>query len=942
MKPKIAYIVPHTHWDREWRYPIWKNRQLLVEFMDELLDTLQKDEKYKYFHLDGQVIILEDYLEIRPEMEDIIKRFVKDGRLGIGPFYTLPDLYPIDGECIVRNMQKGMQVAAQYGGHVNVGYHSFGWGQISQFPQIYKNLGFDFLIAAKHVSKERAPRIEFLWESPDGSRIITSRLGQHSRANFYFNAYILLKHNVDYEGDTFKYLPGKNKGALHNADPDKQNNDYFCFAPSDDSFYPEHIKQAVLKAWESYAETNIQDKRLILDGSDFSSCQPLLPEIIEKANEAVGDIDFVHSSLKEYVDNVIPDLQKIKLEVVKGELRDGSPANCTGNALTTRMYLKLLNRKAQNLLIGQAEPLSALLSLHGLEYPKNFLDKAWEFMFKSHAHDSINGVTQDKTANDVEYHLNQSIEIAETIIEKGIGFLAGNLNANAPGKEEQLVLIFNALPHKREDVVKLVIDTPGDKCIWDFGFEDEKGNPLRVQHVSRTERTSPVYDMDCRSWPYYHDRHVIYLETGEIPSYGYKVVRLVPGNIFNRQGEWWPILKPSTGDEISRAPGQLENEFLTVKLGENKGTIDIVNKSTGKEFKGMHYFVDEGDAGDYWVHYPHYFNKMIDSRNTVHRSWISDNGPLSATLVIETTMEIPAYGYRPNKGIEGVSKRSDKTVKMVISSEFILKKGSKALKVKTTVDNVAKDHRLRLYFPTGIPAKEICADGHFIVENRPVEPRKDKNGEFYPGMQTLPMNKFVDVSDGRDGFGILTNSIGEYEMLRDSDNTLALTLFRSVENRICTEFRASGYFPEQDGGQSLRQMTFEYAIFPHDSNWEKTGMSKHADMFNVPTLAYQFMPSKNGKMSLSKSLLDVSLSSVSVSALKKAEDGNGLIVRLYNPSQKEEEITLVFDKAVSAVTECNLIEEDKSQLNFKDGIIKVKLNKGEIKTLSVGYTHSGA
>ena len=61
---KTNYIIPHTHWDREWRYPIWKNRMLLIEFMDELLDILDTDPDYHCFLLDGQAAPIEDYLEL--------------------------------------------------------------------------------------------------------------------------------------------------------------------------------------------------------------------------------------------------------------------------------------------------------------------------------------------------------------------------------------------------------------------------------------------------------------------------------------------------------------------------------------------------------------------------------------------------------------------------------------------------------------------------------------------------------------------------------------------------------------------------------------------------------------------------------------------------------------------------------------------------------------
>jgi len=192
-KSKIAIIVPHTHWDREWRYPLWKNRALLVEFMDELLDTLDADPAYRHFLTDGQVVLIEDYLQVKPEAEGRIRSAVEAGRLGIGPWYTLPDLYPLDGECLLRNLLRGTRVCEKLGGWVKVGYHSFGWGQTAQFPQIYAGFGIEFLIAAKRVNPDRAPHCEFLWRGPDGTEILTSRLGEHGRANLFMNAYMAVR-----------------------------------------------------------------------------------------------------------------------------------------------------------------------------------------------------------------------------------------------------------------------------------------------------------------------------------------------------------------------------------------------------------------------------------------------------------------------------------------------------------------------------------------------------------------------------------------------------------------------------------------------------------------------------------------------------------------------------------------------------------------------------
>ena len=112
---KTLHVISHSHWDREWYMPFEAHRYNLVEFFDRLLDTLDKDPSFRSFHLDGQAIVIEDYLEIRPEMREKIVRYVAEDRLVIGPWYILQDEYLVDGESNVRNMLVGRSVAAEYG-----------------------------------------------------------------------------------------------------------------------------------------------------------------------------------------------------------------------------------------------------------------------------------------------------------------------------------------------------------------------------------------------------------------------------------------------------------------------------------------------------------------------------------------------------------------------------------------------------------------------------------------------------------------------------------------------------------------------------------------------------------------------------------------------------------------------------------------------------------
>jgi len=169
------HVLSNTHWDREWVHSYQSKRILLVEMMDQLLEILDYDPDYKYYHLDAQTIPLEDYLEIRPENRERLKKHIQSGRLLIGPWYVLPDEFLVSGESLVRNLLRGHKVARQFGPVMKVGYTPCSWGQVSQLPQIYAGFGIDTVFFYRGINRVVAPKSEFVWEGADGTRALASR-----------------------------------------------------------------------------------------------------------------------------------------------------------------------------------------------------------------------------------------------------------------------------------------------------------------------------------------------------------------------------------------------------------------------------------------------------------------------------------------------------------------------------------------------------------------------------------------------------------------------------------------------------------------------------------------------------------------------------------------------------------------------------------------------
>ena len=163
-------IVPHTHWDREWYKPFQDFRLNLIDLLDVLVPLLESGEGYPYFLLDGQMAVVDDYLEVRPEQEGHLRSLAVAGRISMGPWYILMDEFLASGETIIRNLQMGLARAGPFGGAMSVGYLPDMFGHIAEMPQILRMAGFADAVVWRGVPST-INKTGFLWEAPDGSTV---------------------------------------------------------------------------------------------------------------------------------------------------------------------------------------------------------------------------------------------------------------------------------------------------------------------------------------------------------------------------------------------------------------------------------------------------------------------------------------------------------------------------------------------------------------------------------------------------------------------------------------------------------------------------------------------------------------------------------------------------------------------------------------------------
>ena len=173
MKRKV-HVVPHSHWDREWYFTTSRSKVYLMKDLKDVLDTLESNPDFKYFMVDAQGSLLDDYIKWMPQDKDRITKLVKEKKLVIGPWYTQTDQLVISGESIVRNMYYGMKRCETFGGYMNVGYVPDSFGQSGNMPQIYKEFGIDDTLFWRGVSDDMVNHTDYNWRGDDGSVVFLS------------------------------------------------------------------------------------------------------------------------------------------------------------------------------------------------------------------------------------------------------------------------------------------------------------------------------------------------------------------------------------------------------------------------------------------------------------------------------------------------------------------------------------------------------------------------------------------------------------------------------------------------------------------------------------------------------------------------------------------------------------------------------------------------
>lgn len=882
MAKTTAHIISHSHWDREWYLPFEKHRFYLVKLMDALLEKLENDPDYKSFHLDGQTIALDDYLEVRPEKFELVKKYIEEKRIIIGPWYILQDAFLTSAEANVRNLVIGINETKKYGPYSKLGYFPDTFGIYGQAPQMLRQAGIDTAAFGRGVKPTgfnnmvsdsenfESPYSELEWQSPDGSSVLGVLF-----ANWYSNG---------------NEIPSSEEEAK--------------------KFWEQKLADA-----EKYAST---PHLLYMNGCDHQPLQKDLPEAIKLANELYPDIEFKHSSFEEYMEAIKNSLPE-KLQTVKGELRNQRTDGWSTlvNTASARIYLKQMNQSAQTKLERLLEPIATFAYMNGEEYPEDYLRFAWKQLMQNHPHDSICGCSIDEVHEEMVTRFKKVDQMADKLIEEQSEKLAAKINTEAPAGFDKAIplIVMNTAGYKRHTTIEKVIDFEkvyfGEMPLQEIhGYLKNKALPkLAVVNVKGEEIPATIEDLgsafgydlpdDKFRQPHYAKKVKVTFATEELAAFGYDTYFLVEKeSTVSLQG-------------IAKEGNILENDYLRVSV-HGDGTYNVLDKVTGHELKAVGSYEDTSDIGNEYMFKKATGEQAYTTKGLQANVKIIENNASRGSIEITHQFEIPAAAHEELEDLKDrvvwhkdrEARRSDEMTTLELKTILTLDKQAKGVAVKLAFNNTAKDHRLRVVYPTGFTTDHHLAESAFEIVERPNKPEMEWSNPSFDHHQ----HSFASLSDGKNGLTVATKGLQEYEVVEDN-TTLAITVLRAV-----SELGDWGYFPTPEA-QCLGEQTAEWYVIPHAGDAISAKAYEAAYDFQIPTICVQ-TDSHDGELATNGQFINWESNGLVLTSIKRGETSEDLFLRVYNPSDEEKTLTIHHPDHVNYY-ESNLIEEKIATIGEK-------------------------
>lgn len=898
---ETVYLVPHTHWDREWYEPFQRFRLRLVNLLDDVLTRAEADPLF-HFTLDGQTAAVDDHLDVRPQDASRVAALVASGQLAVGPWEILLDEFLCSGETIVRNLQRGWARAQQLGTAMPVGYLPDMFGHCAQMPQILALAGISHACLWRGVPST-VDKHGFRWEAPDGTAVRCEYL-----LGGYGNAAYLL---------------------------------------SDESLLERRAAEFVTRKRPWYGD----DPVLAMYGTDHSAPLPSLLPRVRALEHADAGVRLQVCTLADYLALLDPD--DPGLLTWRGELRSHARANLLPGVLSARMHLKQAMGSAERMVERYAEPWAALWSAPD-RWPGQYLDMAWQRLVASSCHDSVTGCGVDDTAVQVAARIAEAEQLGQAVRDGVVADLARQVPADA-------VLVLNPSPERRSGLVQVTVPSASEE----LAFELPDGSRIATQEVARHERLlfsggfpatglretiirrsfgQELFNRRIQWWE--HQGTTVTFHVGRIGDDTFDIdtaADAIDALARGTGGDWtlrilaeplrtvladvpvpplgWVSMRPCPGTaEPAGAPvtvteSTVDNGQVAV-LVRPDGTMRVTGRD-GTVLDGVGRIVDGGDAGDTYNYAPPTTDTIVDQPSSVDVE-VAERGPLLGALVIRRSYSWPG-GLTADR-----SARAAVDQPTVVTTRVELRIGESFARLTVDFDNRCRDHRVRMHVPLAKTATSSYAEGQFAAVERGLT---SEGGYGEVPLPTFPAGAFVDAG----GAAVLLRHSTEYELV-DGGSELALTLLRATGqlSRSVHAYREEPAGPELATplAQCLGVSSTSIAVLPHDWPWQVDHVLRAAERFRHDLHAVNGL-GLSGEALADARGLELAGGAV-MTSLRRREDWLELRLAALTP---EPTWAKVF--GVSAARRADLLGRPGDPLPLVNGQLRLSLRAWEIATIQI-------
>lgn len=594
---------------------------------------------------------------------------------------------------------------------------------------------------------------------------------------------------------------------------------------------------------------------------------------------------------------------------------------------SARADIKTILDQAERSLAYETQPLMSMLDSLGIPFDQGIIDKAWYTLVNCQTHASATHI--DATNRWMKENGRAALNYSRATTIYLMRLVAASLRGADP--ETSDLVIFNTIPWKRELVERMTIvtNTPSFELL-------DNNEPIEYSILKQEKVYGGVIRKDRAlmtedNWFYKTD---IVANVGPFDGIAYKTLQVKE----TTEEEAFAIAE-DTSCSIS-------NARYTIEYSPNG--IRILDKELGKTFENIIYLEDGGDEGDsYDYSYPDKEKELVISNNLADAKVHCVRTPQFSSMSVEGKFLIPeSLDARANRQMD-----TPLRYKIVFELDSI----SQIIRVQGSIENQAKDHRVRLGIRTGINSVYSYAGTQFGYVKRECDPPEMKNWRekrfFEEPCNTRPLLNHVSAVGEKYTLTVFTRSLKEYQFTDENYSHINLTVFRSVgyvglpdlnrrpgrpsglANKIfeSPEHQMSGentfdigirFYPQFDGNQIMR----DYAEFAVDSMYFQ---NQKLDKTIYP-IAYFPINSLDNRLPREYKFLSLEDFTGSYGTVRKAEKENGYLLLLFNSEAnmlEGGELKLGFD--CGRKLQVNLLEKPMDD----DNRSLTRLKKGELKNL---------